>query len=61
MTNPDGSLTARGQSIIAHTPFGRFGQPEELFGTLQWLASDASKFVTGTVTVIDGGFDVFSI
>ena len=61
MTNPDGSLTARGQAIIAHTPFGRFGQPEELFGTLQWLASDASKFVTGTVTVIDGGFDVFSI
>jgi len=61
MTNPDGSLTARGHSIIAHTPFGRFGQPEELFGTLQWLASDASKFVTGTLTVIDGGFDAFCI
>ena len=61
MTNPDGSLTARGEKIIAHTPFGRFGQPDELFGTLHWLASDASKFVTGTLTVIDGGFDAFSI
>ncbi len=61
MTNPDGSLTARGNAIIAHTPFGRFGSPDELFGTLQWLASDASKFVTGTLTVIDGGFDVYSI
>lgn len=61
LTNPDGTLTARGQSIIAHTPFGRFGEPEELLGTLHWLASDASKFVTGTLTVIDGGFDVFSI
>lgn len=47
--------------IIAHTPFGRFGEPEELLGTLRWLASDASKFVTGTLTVIDGGFDAFCI
>ena len=47
--------------IIAHTPFGRFGEPEELLGTLHWLASDASKFVTGTLTVIDGGFDAFCI
>ncbi|MEA4936225.1 MAG: SDR family oxidoreductase [Paludibacter sp.] len=61
MTNPDGSLTARGEKIINHTPFGRFGQPEELFGTLHWLASDASKFVTGTLTVVDGGFDAFAI
>jgi NAD(P)-dependent dehydrogenase (short-subunit alcohol dehydrogenase family) len=61
MTNPDGSLTARGEKIIDHTPFGRFGDPEELCGTLHWLASDASKFVTGTLTVIDGGFDVFCI
>ncbi|MBQ8437369.1 MAG: SDR family oxidoreductase, partial [Alistipes sp.] len=45
----------------AHTPFKRFGEPEELLGTLQWLASDASKFVTGTLTVVDGGFDAFSI
>ena len=61
MTNPDGSLTARGNKIIAHTPFGRFGQPDELFGTLHWLSSEASKFVTGTLTVIDGGFDVYCI
>lgn len=61
LTNADGSLTARGNSIISHTPFGRFGDPEELFGTLHWLSSDASKFVTGTMTVVDGGFDVFCI
>lgn len=61
LTNPDGSLTPRSHSIMAHTPYKRFGEPEELLGTLQWLASDASKFVSGTVTVIDGGFDAFSI
>lgn len=61
LTNADGSLTARGNTIVAHTPFGRFGNPDELFGTLHWLASDASKFVTGTLTVIDGGFDAFCI
>lgn len=61
LTNPDGSLTPRAETIIAHTPFGRFGEPEEIVGTLQWLASDASRFVSGTLTVIDGGFDAFSI
>jgi NAD(P)-dependent dehydrogenase (short-subunit alcohol dehydrogenase family) len=61
LTNTDGSYTDRGQSIIAHTPFKRFGQPEELLGTLHWLASDASLFVTGTLTVVDGGFDVFCV
>ena len=61
LTNPDGSLTARAQTIIAHTPFGRFLEPEELLGTLHWLACDASKAVTGTVAVVDGGFDAFSI
>lgn len=61
LTNPDGSLTSRAQTIIAHTPFGRFLEPEELLGTLHWLASDASKAVTGTVAVVDGGFDAFSI
>jgi NAD(P)-dependent dehydrogenase (short-subunit alcohol dehydrogenase family) len=61
LTNPDGTYTDRGNTIIAHTPFKRFGEPEELLGTLHWLASDASKFVNGTVTVIDGGFDVFCI
>jgi len=61
LTNPDGSLTTRGNTIISHTPFKRFGEPEELLGTLHWLASDASKFVTGTLTVVDGGFDAFCI
>jgi len=61
LTNPDGSLTSRGNTIIEHTPFKRFGIPEDLLGTLHWLASDASKFVTGTLTVVDGGFDAFCI
>lgn len=61
LTNPDGSLTDRSKTILAHTPFGRFGEPEDLYGTIQYLISDASKFVTGTVAVIDGGFDAFSI
>ena len=61
LTNPDGSLTPRAETILAHTPFHRFGEPEDLLGTLQWLASDASRFVSGTVTVVDGGFEAFSI
>lgn len=61
LTNPDGSYTDRGNTIISHTPFRRFGEPAELLGTLHWLASDASKFVTGTLTVVDGGFDAFCI
>ena len=61
LTQSNGSFTDRGNTIIAHTPFGRFGKPEELLGTLHWLVSDASKFVTGTLTVVDGGFDAFCI
>ena len=61
LTNSDGTFTDRGNTIIAHTPFGRFGEPEELLGALHWLASDASKFVTGTLTIVDGGFDAFCI
>lgn len=61
LTGPDGSFTARGKAVIAHTPFGRFGSPDELCGTIHYLISDASKFVTGTVVVVDGGFDSFSI
>ncbi len=61
LTNSDGSYTDRGNTIIAHTPFRRFGAPEELLGTLHYLISDASKFVTGTVAIVDGGFDAFSI
>ena len=55
-----GELTARGKTIIDHTPIGRFGQPEELVGTVIWLLSDAAKFVTGIVVPIDGGFSAFS-
>ena len=55
-----GELTARGKTIIDHTPMGRFGGPEELVGTVIWLLSDAAKFVTGVVVPIDGGFDAFS-
>src|SRR5215213_750352 len=54
-----GSLTQRGQSIIAHTPMGRFGEPEDLLGTLLWLLSPASAFVTGVVVPVDGGFSAF--
>jgi len=54
-----GALTARGQSIIAHTPMGRFGEPEDLLGTLLWLLSPASAFVTGVVVPVDGGFSAF--
>lgn len=61
LTNPDGSLTSRGESIIRQTPFGRFGKPEELCGTIQYLISEASAFVTGTVAVVDGGFNVFAM
>ena len=60
LTNDDGSLTDRGNSIISMTPFKRFGFPDELIGTVIWLASDASRFVTGTTTSIDGGFSIFS-
>ena len=59
MTNPDGSYTPRAESVIAHTPFRRLGTPDELFGTIQYLISDASKFVTGTIAIVDGGFDAF--
>ncbi|HEX6890726.1 MAG TPA: SDR family oxidoreductase [Chryseolinea sp.] len=59
LTNPDGSYTARGEAAIRQTPFNRFGQPEELIGTLIWLCSDASKFVTGVTVPVDGGFNVF--
>jgi len=55
-----GELTARGRTIIDHTPMGRFGQADELIGTVMWLLSDAAKFVTGVVVPVDGGFSAFS-
>ncbi|MBP2831463.1 SDR family oxidoreductase [Aquimarina sp. U1-2] len=60
LTHTDGNLTQRGQQIIEHTPMGRFGDPNELLGAIQWLCSDAAKFVTGTIIPIDGGFNAFS-
>ncbi len=60
LTNSDGSLTERGKKIIDITPFKRFGEPSELIGALLWLAGDASKFVTGTIIPVDGGFSAFS-
>ena len=61
LTNPDGTYTQRGQDVIRQTPFGRMGDPEELCGTIHYLMSDASKFVTGTVAVVDGGFNAFAM
>jgi NAD(P)-dependent dehydrogenase (short-subunit alcohol dehydrogenase family) len=55
-----GELTARGKSIIAHTPMARFGDPQDLIGAVLWLLSPASDFVTGTIVPIDGGFSAYS-
>lgn len=55
-----GGLTARGHKIISGTPMGRFGEPEELIGTLLYLSSDVSKFVTGAIIPVDGGFNAYS-
>ena len=55
-----GDLTPRGQTIINHTPMGRFGDPDDLISTVIWLLSDGAQFVTGIVVPIDGGFSAFS-
>jgi NAD(P)-dependent dehydrogenase (short-subunit alcohol dehydrogenase family) len=60
LLNPDGSHTERARTILAHTPMGRFGRPEELLGTVLWLCGDAASFVTGVVIPVDGGFSAFS-
>lgn len=60
LTTSDGSLTDRGNTIIDHTPLGKFGKPEDLLSTLVWLCSKDSSFVTGVVVPIDGGFRAFS-
>ena len=60
LTNGNGTMTERGGLVIKNTPFNRFGEPGELTGVLIWLLSDASKFVTGTVVNVDGGFSIFS-
>ncbi len=55
-----GGLTERGQAVIDHTPAGRFGEPEELVGTVVWLCGPGARFVTGAVVPVDGGFSSFS-
>lgn len=60
LTNPDGSFTERTQKFLNKTPFRRLGNPEELTGTLIYLLSDASAFVSGEVILVDGGFTAFS-
>jgi len=60
LTTPDGGLTPRGSDVIRKTPLGRFGTPEEILGCIHYLVSDASRFVTGTILPVDGGFSAFS-
>jgi len=59
LTDGNGNYTERGELVIRQTPFGRFGQPNELKGALTWLLSDASAFVTGAMICVDGGFSIF--
>ena len=61
LTNPDGTYTKRGNDVVTQTPYGRMGDPEELCGTIHYLMSDAAKFVTGTVAIVDGVFIAFTM
>ena len=60
MTTESGNLTERGRAVIAHTPAGRFGAPDDLLGVMLWLLSPSASFVTGIVVPVDGGFSAFS-
>lgn len=60
LINADGSYTERARAVIARTPMGRFGSPDDLVGTVRWLVSDAARFVTGVVIPVDGGFSAYS-
>lgn len=60
LTNPDGSLTERGAAVVRKTPAARFGEADELIGACIWLCSDASRFVTGIIVPVDGGFSAWS-
>src|ERR671932_618983 len=60
LLNENGTLTPRGQTIVDHTPAGRFGEPEELISTLIWLCGPGAGFVNGVVVPVDGGFSAFS-
>jgi NAD(P)-dependent dehydrogenase (short-subunit alcohol dehydrogenase family) len=56
-----GEYTPRARKVLAHTPMGRYGEPEELVGAVVWLLSDASRFVTGALIPIDGGYSPYTI
>lgn len=56
-----GEYTPRAKKVVAHTPMMRYGEPEDLWGAMVWLLSDASRFVTGIVVPVDGGFSAYSI
>jgi NAD(P)-dependent dehydrogenase (short-subunit alcohol dehydrogenase family) len=60
LVNPDNSLTPRGQTIVNHTPMGKFGDPTDLIGALIWLCSPSARFVTGTLVVVDGGVNAWN-
>jgi len=60
LIDDSGNLTPRGRTIIEHSPIGRFGNPEDLVGTVVWLLSDEARFVNGIVVPVDGGFSAFS-
>ncbi|MFA5688901.1 MAG: SDR family oxidoreductase [Kiritimatiellales bacterium] len=60
LINEDGSYTERGQQVINKTPFRRFGEQHEVYGTIHYLISDAAAFVTGVIVPVDGGFSAFS-
>jgi NAD(P)-dependent dehydrogenase (short-subunit alcohol dehydrogenase family) len=60
LINEDGTYTKRGQQVINKTPFGRFGEADEVFGTIHYLISDAAKFVTGVIVPVDGGFSAYT-
>ena len=60
LLEPDGTTTARGETVLAHTPPGRFGEPSEVGDAVVWLSSAAASFVTSIVLPVDGGFDAFS-
>jgi NAD(P)-dependent dehydrogenase (short-subunit alcohol dehydrogenase family) len=59
LVREDGGLTERGRAVIDHTPAARFGEPEELVGTVVWLCADEGRFVTGAVVPVDGGFSSY--
>lgn len=59
LTREDGSATERGEKVIAKTPMGRYGEPEELCGAVMWLCSDGASFVNGAVIPVDGGFSAY--